>query len=66
MVTEYESFTQVARWLNEHTPGDFEKRTALFSTGAEAVENAVKIARCRHRPRTRCWSSTRPTTAAPC
>lgn len=45
MVTEYESFTQVARWLNEHTPGDFEKRTALFSTGAEAVENAVKIAR---------------------
>jgi 4-aminobutyrate aminotransferase/(S)-3-amino-2-methylpropionate transaminase len=45
MVTEYESFTQVARWLNEHTPGSFEKRTALFSTGAEAVENAVKIAR---------------------
>ncbi|MCW2134342.1 aminotransferase class III-fold pyridoxal phosphate-dependent enzyme [Arthrobacter sp. VKM Ac-2550] len=45
MVTEYESFTQVAKWLNEHTPGDFEKRTALFSTGAEAVENAVKIAR---------------------
>ena len=45
MVTEYESFTQVAKWLNEHVPGDFEKRTALFSTGAEAVENAVKIAR---------------------
>ncbi len=45
MVTEYESFTQVCRWLNEHTPGDFDKRTALFSTGAEAVENAVKIAR---------------------
>jgi 4-aminobutyrate aminotransferase/(S)-3-amino-2-methylpropionate transaminase len=45
MVTEYESFTQVAKWLNEHTPGGFEKRTALFSTGAEAVENAVKIAR---------------------
>ena len=45
MVTEYQSFTQVAQWLNEHTPGDFEKRTALFSTGAEAVENAVKIAR---------------------
>ncbi|WP_246858601.1 aminotransferase class III-fold pyridoxal phosphate-dependent enzyme [Citricoccus sp. SGAir0253] len=45
MVTEYDSFTQVCRWLNEHTPGDFEKRTALFSTGAEAVENAVKIAR---------------------
>lgn len=45
MVTEYESFAQVAKWLNEHTPGSFEKRTALFSTGAEAVENAVKIAR---------------------
>lgn len=45
MVTEYESFTGVCRWLNEHTPGDFDKRTALFSTGAEAVENAVKIAR---------------------
>lgn len=45
MVTEYSSFTEVCAWLNEHTPGSFEKRTALFSTGAEAVENAVKIAR---------------------
>ena len=45
MVTEYDSFTSVCRWLNEHTPGDFEKRTALFSTGAEAVENSIKIAR---------------------
>lgn len=45
MVTEYESFTQVCEWLNTHTPGDFDKRTALFSTGAEAVENAVKVAR---------------------
>ena len=45
MVTEYDSFTQVAAWLNAHIPGDFPKRTALFSTGAEAVENAVKIAR---------------------
>jgi len=45
MVTEYDSFTAVCRWLNEHTPGSFEKRTALFSTGAEAIENAVKIAR---------------------
>lgn len=32
MVTEYDSFTAVCRWLNEHTPGDFEKRSALFST----------------------------------
>ncbi len=45
MVTEYDSFTEVAAWLNAHTPGVFEKRTALFSTGSEAVENAVKIAR---------------------
>lgn len=45
MVTEYESFVQVAEWLNANTPGDFEKRTALFNTGAEAVENAVKISR---------------------
>lgn len=45
MVTEYESFVRVGEWLNEHTPGDHEKRTALFTTGAEAVENAVKIAR---------------------
>ena len=45
MVTEYDSYTRVCQWLNEHAPGDFEKRTALFSTGAEAVENAVKIAR---------------------
>ncbi|MGG7509978.1 4-aminobutyrate--2-oxoglutarate transaminase [Plantibacter sp. YIM 135249] len=45
MVTEYESFVRVGEWLNAHTPGDFEKRTALFTTGAEAVENAVKIAR---------------------
>ena len=45
MVTEYDSFTAVCRWLNENTPGDFEKRSALFSTGAEAVENAIKVAR---------------------
>ncbi|MBW1641044.1 4-aminobutyrate--2-oxoglutarate transaminase [Microbacterium resistens] len=45
MVTEYEGFVRVAEWLNENVPGDFAKRTGLFSTGAEAVENAVKIAR---------------------
>jgi len=45
MVTEYEGFTEVCRWLNSHTPGTFDKRSALFSTGAEAVENAIKIAR---------------------
>jgi 4-aminobutyrate aminotransferase / (S)-3-amino-2-methylpropionate transaminase / 5-aminovalerate transaminase len=45
LVTEYEGFVDVAAALNRLTPGDHEKRTALFTTGAEAVENAVKIAR---------------------
>ncbi|MFF5295290.1 4-aminobutyrate--2-oxoglutarate transaminase [Paractinoplanes globisporus] len=45
MVTEYDGFVDVAAALNRLTPGDHEKRTALFSTGAEAVENAVKISR---------------------
>ena len=45
MVTEYEGFTDVAAALNRLTPGDHPKKTALFSTGAEAVENAIKIAR---------------------
>lgn len=49
MVTEYSSFVEVCRWLNENIPGDFEKRTALFTTGAEAVENAIKIARAATR-----------------
>lgn len=45
MVTEYEAYLQVAERLNALTPGDHQKRTTLFSTGAEAIENAVKIAR---------------------
>ncbi|MFC5907138.1 4-aminobutyrate--2-oxoglutarate transaminase [Streptacidiphilus monticola] len=45
MVTPYEGYVAVAEALNELTPGDHEKRTALFNSGAEAVENAVKIAR---------------------
>jgi 4-aminobutyrate aminotransferase/(S)-3-amino-2-methylpropionate transaminase len=45
MVTEYDAYVEVAAALNRLTPGDHEKRTALFTTGAEAVENAVKIAR---------------------
>ncbi|WP_137293855.1 4-aminobutyrate--2-oxoglutarate transaminase [Nocardioides dongxiaopingii] len=45
MVTPYESYVAVAEALNRLTPGDHEKRTALFNSGAEAVENAVKIAR---------------------
>lgn len=45
LVTEYAGFVEVAAALNRLTPGDHEKKTALFTTGAEAVENAVKIAR---------------------
>ena len=45
MVTGYEGYVAVAEALNRITPGDHQKRTALFNSGAEAVENAVKIAR---------------------
>jgi 4-aminobutyrate aminotransferase/(S)-3-amino-2-methylpropionate transaminase len=45
MVTPYEEYVAVAEKLNELTPGSYEKRSALFNSGAEAVENAVKIAR---------------------
>lgn len=45
MVTPYEGYVAVAERLNALTPGDHAKRTALFSSGAEGVENAVKIAR---------------------
>ncbi|MCQ1945705.1 4-aminobutyrate--2-oxoglutarate transaminase [Arthrobacter sp. zg-Y1116] len=45
MVTPYEGYVAVAERLAAVTPGDFEKRTVLFNSGAEAVENAVKIAR---------------------
>ncbi|MBN7794579.1 4-aminobutyrate--2-oxoglutarate transaminase [Microbacterium esteraromaticum] len=45
MVSPYESYIDVAEALNRVTPGDFAKKTALFNSGAEAVENAIKIAR---------------------
>jgi 4-aminobutyrate aminotransferase/(S)-3-amino-2-methylpropionate transaminase len=45
MVTPYESYVAVCEALNALVPGDFDKRSALFNSGAEAVENAVKIAR---------------------
>jgi 4-aminobutyrate aminotransferase/(S)-3-amino-2-methylpropionate transaminase len=45
MVNPYESYIQVCEALNTLTPGDAPKRSALFNSGAEAVENAVKIAR---------------------
>ncbi|MEU4424537.1 4-aminobutyrate--2-oxoglutarate transaminase [Actinoplanes sp. NPDC024001] len=45
MVAPYESYVSVCEQLIDLTPGTFEKRAALFNSGAEAVENAVKIAR---------------------
>ena len=45
MVTPYEGYVAVAEELARVTPGSHEKRSALFNTGSEAVENAVKIAR---------------------
>ncbi|WP_327143777.1 4-aminobutyrate--2-oxoglutarate transaminase [Nocardia sp. NBC_01327] len=45
MVTPYEAYIQVAEQLAELTPGDHEKRSVLFNSGAEAVENAIKVAR---------------------
>jgi 4-aminobutyrate aminotransferase / (S)-3-amino-2-methylpropionate transaminase / 5-aminovalerate transaminase len=44
-VTPYENYIQLAERLNQITPGKFPKKTLLVNTGAEAVENAVKIAR---------------------
>src|SRR3954454_16665039 len=44
-VTPYENYVRVAERLAELTPGDFEKHSILVNSGAEAVENAVKIAR---------------------
>jgi len=45
MVTPYEGYVEVCEELARLTPGTHEKRSALFNSGAEAVENAVKIAR---------------------
>jgi 4-aminobutyrate aminotransferase/(S)-3-amino-2-methylpropionate transaminase len=45
MVAPYESYVAVCENLNRITPGDHEKRSFLVNSGAEAVENAVKVAR---------------------
>jgi 4-aminobutyrate aminotransferase/(S)-3-amino-2-methylpropionate transaminase len=45
MVTPYESYVAVCEELNALVPGEHDKRSALFNSGAEAVENAVKVAR---------------------
>jgi 4-aminobutyrate aminotransferase / (S)-3-amino-2-methylpropionate transaminase / 5-aminovalerate transaminase len=45
MVTPYEEYITVCEELNRLTPGDHDKLSVLFTSGAEAIENAVKIAR---------------------
>ena len=45
-VVPYEGAVALAERLNRLAPGDHAKKTAFFTTGAEAVENAIKIARC--------------------
>ena len=44
-VSTYEPYVELAERLNEVTPGDHPKRTFLVNSGAEAVENAIKVAR---------------------
>ncbi len=44
-IVMYEPYIQLAKKLNEITPGDFPKKTFFVNSGAETVENAVKIAR---------------------
>jgi len=44
-VVMYEPYVELAKRLNEITPGNFPKKTMFVNSGAEAVENAVKIAR---------------------
>jgi 4-aminobutyrate aminotransferase / (S)-3-amino-2-methylpropionate transaminase / 5-aminovalerate transaminase len=48
-VTPYENYIRLAERMNQITPGNFRKKTLLVNTGAEAVENAVKIARAHTR-----------------
>jgi 4-aminobutyrate aminotransferase / (S)-3-amino-2-methylpropionate transaminase / 5-aminovalerate transaminase len=45
LVASYEPYVRLAELLNEVTPGDFPKKTLLGNSGAEAVENAIKLAR---------------------
>ena len=44
-VVMYESYVELAKRLNELAPGNFPKKTMFANSGAEAVENAIKIAR---------------------
>ncbi|HEY3839729.1 MAG TPA: aminotransferase class III-fold pyridoxal phosphate-dependent enzyme, partial [Bryobacteraceae bacterium] len=56
MVTPYEPYVRLAEKLNDLAPGPSPKKTALFNSGAEAVENGVKIARAyTRRPAILCF-----------
>ncbi len=55
-ITPYEGYVRVAEKLNALTPGDFPKKTVLINSGAEAIENAIKIARAyTNRPAIICF-----------
>ena len=45
MVAPYQGYVEVCEALNRLTPGTHKKKSALFNSGAEAVENAIKVAR---------------------
>jgi 4-aminobutyrate aminotransferase/(S)-3-amino-2-methylpropionate transaminase len=45
LVATYEPYVELAEMMNELTPGDFPKKTLFANSGAEAVENAIKLAR---------------------
>src|ERR1022692_2668507 len=56
MVTPYESYVRLAEKLNALAPGGTPKKTLLLNSGAEAVENAIKIARAyTRRPAVICF-----------
>src|SRR5215469_3872649 len=56
MVTPYESYVKLAERLNALAPGKSPKKTLLLNSGAEAVENAIKIARAfTRRPAVICF-----------
>ncbi len=44
-IVPYASYVELAEKINARAPGNYPKKTAFFTTGAEAVENAIKIAR---------------------
>ena len=57
-VAMYDSYVELAQRLNELAPGDFDKMTLLANSGAEAVENAIKIARyAKNRPGIICFEN---------